>query len=237
MRKARGAHVFVRNTRREDFPAIERMCRAVYPHQQPWTAPYLGSHLDVFPEGQLVAVDRAHGQILGMAASLVVNWDDYDIDGTYGDFTAGGTFANHDPTGRTLYGAEVMVLPGARGRGVGRQLYSERRRLVRRLGLKRIRAGARLRGYHRFADRLSPEDYAMRVVRGEVRDPTLTFQLMQGFEILAVIRDYETRDPESLGHAALIEWIDRKAVPPHELLARDSRFLRHGRRRGPHRRR
>ena len=45
-----------------------------------------------------------------MAASLVISWDDYEVTGTWGDFTDRGLFTNHDPVnGRTLYGAEVEV--------------------------------------------------------------------------------------------------------------------------------
>ena len=79
-----------------------------------------------------------------MAASLIVLWDDYDMTSSWRDFTEHGTFRNHDPKGRTLYGAEVMVHPDEQGRGIGKKLYAARRELVRRMGLLRIRAGARL---------------------------------------------------------------------------------------------
>lgn len=202
--------------RREDFPAIVDLCRRVYPESVPWGFDQLASHLEVFPEGQLVAVDRETGQVLGMAASLVVSWDDYDFDDAWRDFTDHGYFTNHDPTGRTLYGAEVMVDPEAQGRGVGSAIYDARRELARRLGMRRIRAGARLRGYHRYADRMGPREYVDRVVAGELRDPTLTFQLNRGFEVKGVVSGYLPRDPESLGWAAIIEWIhpDAPSAPP-----------------------
>jgi hypothetical protein len=79
---------------------------------------------------------------------------------------------------------------------------------VERLGLRRIRAGARLRGYHAHADRLTAEEYVARVVRGEIHDPTLSFQLKRGFKVIAVVSGYLRHDPESLGHAAVIEWIN-----------------------------
>jgi len=214
----------VRPTRRQDFPAVVALCRRVYPESPPWTAAQLASHLEVFAEGQLVAVldeDDGGERVVGMAASLVVLWDDYEHDQDWRDFTDGGWFRNHDPeAGRTLYGAEVMVDPTAQRRGVGSALYRAREELVLRLGLKRIRAGARLRGFHRWADRLTPEEYVERVVAGDIGDPTLTFQLRRGFEVLAVISDYLHKDPDSLGHAALIEWLDRETVTPADLAGR-----------------
>ncbi len=192
------------------------MCRRVYPESLPWGADQLASHLEVFPEGQLVAVDPETGQVLGMAASLVVSWDDYEFDDAWRDFTDHGYFTNHDPAGRTLYGAEVMVDPEAQGRGVGSAIYQARREVARRLGMKRIRAGARLRGYHRYAGRLSPREYVERVVAGELRDSTLSFQLNRGFEVRGVVSGYLPRDPESRGWAAIIEWInpDAPSAPP-----------------------
>ena len=39
-------------------------------------------------------------------------------------------------------------------------------------------------------------------------DPTLSFQLKQGFHVLAVVSKYLRNDPESHGYAALIEWLN-----------------------------
>jgi len=99
-------------------------------------------------------------------------------------------------------------------RGIGKKLYAARRELVRRLGLRRSRAGARLRGYHRRAAKMSPEEYVAAVVRGELRDPTLSFQLREGFEVLAVVNSYLRNDPESLGYAAIIEWLNPDFARP-----------------------
>lgn len=178
----------------------------VYP-RYPFSHLELASQLAVFPEGQMVAVDAVTGDVVGMAASLIVDWDDYDVGDSWRDFTDHGYFTNHDPAGRTLYGAEVMVDPGHRRRGVGSTLYAAREALVERLGLARIRAGARLSGYGRRASRISADAYVEKVIDGELDDPTLTFQLAHGFRVLAVVEDYLKRDPESLGWAAVVEWV------------------------------
>jgi len=217
--------ITVRPTRHEDFPGIFALCQQVYPGFIPWTEEYLASHLRVFPEGQLVALEQGTGRVVGMAASLIVSWDDYELQAKWGHFTADGMFTNHDPAhGRTLYGAEVMVWPGLQNRGVGSGLYRARRELVERLGLLRIRAGARLRGYHRHAAKMSAEEYVLRVLRKELRDPTLSFQLRRGFRVLAVVSGYLHHDPESLGHAAVIEWINRKEARPEDYAGQDPRF-------------
>ncbi len=210
--------IVVRTTRPEDFTSITEICRRVYPNVPPWGADQLASHLKVFPEGQLVVVAQPEERVLGMASSLIVQWDDYDVDANWRDMTDSGYFTNHDPEGgRTLYGAEIMIDPEAQGRGAGSALYRARRELAERLHLRRIRAGARLRDYHRYADKLSAEEYVRKVIHGELGDRTLSFQLKHGFRVLAVVSGYLRNDPESLGYAAVIEWINEKAATAEDL--------------------
>jgi GNAT superfamily N-acetyltransferase len=213
------AKVVVRRTRPRDFDDLIELCRTVYPRTAPYGKEQLRSHHEIFPEGQMVAVARSPARaetgednVVGMASSLILSWDDYEPQDAWRDFTDHGMFTNHDPGGRTLYGAEVMVHPVWQGRGVGSKIYDARRRLAQRLGLRRIRAGARLRGYHRYADRMSARQYVDRVIAGEIRDPTLTFQLHRGFRVLHVVPGYLKGDSESLGWAAVIEWLNPETV-------------------------
>ncbi|MEO8193510.1 MAG: GNAT family N-acetyltransferase [Gemmatimonadales bacterium] len=213
--KALQKRIRTRRTRRSDFGGIIDLTKVVYPGSKPWSETQLSSHLDVFPEGQLVAEDAETGEVVGMASSLIVFWEDYDMRTSWRDFTASGLFLNHDPAlGKTLYGAEVMVAPNRQGQGIGKLLYAARRRIAERYGLARIRAGARLRGYGQYADRLSPDEYVRRVIHGELLDPTLTFQLRRGFRVLDVVHSYLRDDPESMGYAAVIEWLNEKAAAP-----------------------
>ncbi len=213
------------NTRPEHFDGIRALTQMVYPDSPPWSYAQLQSHLDVFPEGQFVVIDDDTNVVIGMAASLIVWWDEYAFAENWLSFTDGGMFTNHDPEkGRTLYGAEVMTHPKRRGLGVGKALYKSRRKLAERLGLLRIRAGARLRGYHKYAASMSAEEYAIKVGRGELNDPTVSFQLSQGFHILAVVEGYLRHDPESLGWAAVIEWINERVATPQDWEHRDERF-------------
>lgn len=217
--------ILVRTTQPEDFPAIVELSKAVYSFPPHWNERLLASHLKVFPEGQFVAIDPANGQLVGMAASLIIRWDDYDLSGSWRDFTDRGMFTNHDPVrGRTLYGAEIMVSPAVQRRGIGSALYAARRKLVEDLRLPRLRAGARLRGYYRYADQMSAEEYTIKVIRGEVGGMTLAFQLKHGFRVLAVVADYLPGDPEGLGYVAVIEWINKLVATPADYGPHEPRF-------------
>lgn len=218
--------VTVRGTRPEDFPGIIRVCLAVYPESRPWRSEQLESHLRVFPEGQLVAVTEDE-QVVGVASSLIIYWNDYDTTEGWADFTDKGMFTNHDPErGRTLYGAEVMVDPAEQGSGIGHLLYHARREIAKRHGLLRIRAGARLRGYGEHADAMDADSYVRRVVSGEFGDPTLSFQLKEDFHVLAVVPDYLGSDPESRGYAAVIEWLNREVATAEEVAEAERRWAR-----------
>ncbi|MCB0368563.1 MAG: phosphoenolpyruvate carboxylase, partial [Bdellovibrionales bacterium] len=191
------------------FSQVQDLCKRVYPFSKPWSMAQLESHRSYFPDGQLVVIDEEHGKVVGIAFSLIIDWNDYSPQDNWQDFTAGGFFHNHNPkSGKTLYGAEVMVDPEYRGQGIGKMLYKGRQQIVQKYGLKRIRAGARLRGYCKFKDKLSPQEYVKQVVDKKIYDPTLSFQLSNGFKAIGVAANYLFNDPESLGFAAVIEWLN-----------------------------
>lgn len=219
--------VKVRHTAPRDFAGIAELCRRIYPDTPPWNDAQLSSHLQVFPEGQFVGVYGADEKVVGMCASLIVDWEDYNTLDDWEQFTADGMFTNHDPQhGRTLYGAEVIVDPTLQHHGIGDKLYAARRELVESQRLFRIRAGSRLRGYSQAIGRLKPDEYVLAVMEGTEYDPTLSFQLREGFHVLAVVPHYLSDDPESLGYAAVIEWLNPGLVRAEHIAGLPTRFLR-----------
>ncbi|MEZ6197086.1 MAG: carbon-nitrogen hydrolase family protein [Planctomycetota bacterium] len=217
-RQSARRRIVIRHTTEEDFGGIRELAGLIYPDIAPWSEDQLRSHLAIFPEGQFVAVDQRSGLVVGMCSSLIIDWDDYDPQQDWASLTASGTYQNHDPIyGRSLLAADVMVRPGMQGRGVGKKLYDRGRfGLARHLGLKRVLAGSRLRGYHRFADKMSAHEYVCHVLDGKLNDPTLSFQLNQGFRVLDVVSGYFQGDPESLGWAAVIEWLNEDMATDHD---------------------
>ena len=204
--------VRVRETRLEDFAAIRALQRAAAPYMPAWTLKQLEAQRHAFAEGQMVAV--CEGQVVGVASSLVLRWDDYGAQPSWRGVTGDGTFTTHNINGRTLYGADLVVDSTRRGFGVGRLLLQARRRLCRRLNLKRIVATARLPGYRAVGDTITPEQYAMRVVWGDIADPSMRFLMAQGFQFCGILHDYLPEDADSCGHAALLAWLNPLYAPP-----------------------
>ena len=204
-----------------DIPAATDLQRRVYKAIPAFTPEQFGSLLEHFPEGQFVA--ELDGKLVGIAISLVILCDDYSLHHTWTEVTNNGHFDTHDMSGRTLYGAEVCVDPDHRGHGIGHALYEARRQLCRVMNLKRIIAGGRLPGYGKHAAHMAPEEYAKRVIWGDFYDPVLRFQLDEGFDYCGILHGYLPTDPESIGNAALIVWLNRDydASRPTQLPTKD----------------
>ncbi len=202
------ATVVVRHTRITDIPQIMDIQSRVYPKIGSWRQDQLERQLASFPQGQAVAClgDR----VVGVASSLIVRWDDYGAHHTWEEVTGDGAFDTHDPTGQTLYGAEVCADPSLRRLGIGKKLYQARRRLCRAMNLRRIMACGRMPNYHRYATQMSPESYAMRVIWGDLQDPVLRFQLREGFQYCGVIHGYLPSDEDSVGNATIIVWLNER---------------------------
>jgi predicted amidohydrolase/ribosomal protein S18 acetylase RimI-like enzyme len=207
--------ITLRLTREADFDqliALDKLCFPTMVEQNiVWNRGQLGNHVRLFPEGQIVALHG--GRVVGAVSSLIVHLgtDPYRAH-TYAGITDGGFFHNHDPEGDTLYAADVAVHPDYRGQGVGHALYEARRALCKRLNLRRIVAGGRLHGYHELASQLTPEAYVHAVELGEKKDLVLSFQLREGFVVRGILKNY-VRDPLSLNHATLLEWLNPDFVP------------------------
>src|SRR5262245_12540214 len=124
----------IRNTEPRDFGGIGDLCRRVYPETCPWSPEQLASHLRVFPEGQFVAVEGEAERVVGMSASLIVHWDNYDMFDDWDEFTAHGMLTNHDAKrGHTLYGVEAIVDPAMQGHGLGHRVVVAQKDLAQRL--------------------------------------------------------------------------------------------------------
>lgn len=202
--------VTVRKMTVEDVPEVISLQKQVFPDKLRWTEEELERHLEVFPEGQLVAVDDT-GRILGSASSLIIDWDDYSESAKWSAITGHGTFDTHNPLGKTLYGADMCVDPMARRQGIGTLFYEARKKMVRDRGLKRLLTGGRIPWYAQVAQKLSPQEYVAEVIKGTRSDPTLSFQLANGLVVLDVVPEY-LDDAESRGFATLLEWLNPEYV-------------------------
>ncbi|CAG0980081.1 hypothetical protein ANRL2_02366 [Anaerolineae bacterium] len=201
-------HVTISSIQPEHVPALAAMQRIVFPtlteKELLTEAKYL-KHLELFPEGQFVALLHQQGRQIPVGASSTfrTHFDFSHIQHKFLEAVADGWLTNHDPQGEWLYGADLSVHPAYRGRRIGRRLYEARHQLVRRLNLRGEIAGALLPGYIRFHRRLSVAQYVLRVWQGHIFDPTLSMQIRNGFTIKGILYDH-IHDPPANNTATLI---------------------------------
>lgn len=157
----------------------------------------------VFPEGYFVAM--ADGRPVGQGAGILCDFDFDHPQHTLAGITGRHQCGNHDPDGDWYYGTDLSVHPDHRGQGIGGMLYEARKDLVRRSGKRGIVAGASLPGYFHHKEAMTAGEYVDRVVAGELRDPTLSFQISQGFEVRGMLENYIDDEADD-GWAALIVW-------------------------------
>lgn len=191
--------------------SLQRKCfPPPFPEELLWKSEHLRRHLEIFPEGQMVALalDGTDDKVVGSASAVLISEDGWAAHADW-DMTVGGPFFEaYDPEGTTLYAADISVDPEWRGRGVGRALYEARKALVRRRGWKRIGTACRIPDFSVWASGRSGADvgaYVDEVVSGAVSDRTLTPLLKMGMRCLGVLRNYMP-DEESGDAAALLEW-------------------------------
>jgi len=202
--------VMIRNTLPADIPKIVGLQKESFPflarYGNIWHPEELQSHLRIFPQGQFVAVEP-DGTLVGSASTLIVSLDPEYAEHTWKEITADGIFTNHNPEGDSLYGADISTHPKYRHEGIGKMLYNTRKQLVTKLNLRRMIGGGRLFNYCEFAGRMSALEYAQRVVKGELRDPVLSFELDNEFKFIKILPNY-LDDVRSLNNASFIEWLN-----------------------------
>ncbi len=201
----------VRPLRKSDYSRIVELQKLSFPRMKPWTREQFESQLSVFPEGQ-ICVDL-DGVPIASSSSLVV---DFDLYHEWHDWTViadSGFIRNHDPSGDTLYGIEIMVHPDFRGMRLARRLYEARKQLCRERNLARMVIGGRIPGFQTHSKRMSAREYVDKVVSKELHDQVLTAQLANGFRLRQLIEDYLPSDEDSAGWATHMEWINESYVP------------------------
>jgi predicted amidohydrolase/GNAT superfamily N-acetyltransferase len=197
----------VRSATRRDIPAIAVLSARVYAGSgmQGYSEGLLTGQLNNFPDGQFVAV--VDDYVVGYCATFRVSEALGLQPHCWAEITGNGYASRHDPGGDWLYGMEVCVDPDYRGYRIGQRMYNLRKSLCQDLGLKGIVFAGRLPTLARRIKKFSSvEDYVEQVIQKKQRDPVLSFQLRNGFEMIGIIPHYLDLDQQSLGYGIHLVW-------------------------------
>ncbi|MCM3177367.1 GNAT family N-acetyltransferase [Cytobacillus horneckiae] len=207
MKDSKPIPAVIRNYTEADFEnliAIQAKCfPPPFPPDLWWNEAQLNNHVAIFPEGALcIEVD---GILAGSLTGVRVNFNsDYPAH-TWEEMTDNGYIGTHNSTGNTLYIVDIAVRPDYRKLGIGKILMQAMYHVVVELGIDRLLGGGRMPGYHKVSHEKTPEQYVDSVVKGELKDPVLTFLLSCGRKPLAIAANY-LDDAESNNFGVLMEW-------------------------------
>ncbi|MBX3000625.1 MAG: GNAT family N-acetyltransferase [Caldilineaceae bacterium] len=182
---------------------LQRDCFPTLGEQELMKEEHFLSHCRIFPEGDFVVLLADH--IIGLGSGFFVDFDFDQPDHSFLEMIDGGYYTRHDPNGLYYYAGDISVHPDFRGQGIGRRLYDARKDLVRRYRKRGIIGGGLLPGYVHYKGKLTVAEYVDAVVSGKLTDPTLTFQLRNGFKVMGMIENY-IEDSASDNWATLIFW-------------------------------
>jgi len=203
----------IRQATVKDVRAIAALTERVYAGTgiQPYNEGAVTGQVNNFPEGKFVAV--VDDLVVGYCATFRIAEEVAMKAHTWMEITAHGYGSRHDPDGDWLYGMEVCVDPAYRGYRIGQRLYNQRKALCQALGLKGIVFGGRL---PTLAKRLKKfgtvENYIEQVQQKKQRDPVLSFQLHNGFEVIGILPHYLDVDKQSLGYGVHMVWRNPKVT-------------------------
>ena len=170
-----------------------------------WRTDHLIRHINVFTEGQFVAV--VGGEIVGTCSNVLISESVWQSHGSWMDTVGGPFLENHAITGTTLYGVDITVAPKFRKIGIGRSFYECRYGLVQKMNLTRYGTACRIpdfKDHHELFPFDNPHIYAEKVLAGQLIDRTLTPLLRYGLTFIDVINDY-MEDEESHNAAVLLQ--------------------------------
>lgn len=207
----------IRNATPADVPAITDLTTRVYAGtgMHGYSEGAVNGQINNFPQGQFVILvdDKVVGYCATFRISEAVGLRAH----SWAEITGNGYASRHDPRGDWLYGMEVCVDPEFRGYRLGQRLYNERKKLAQSLNLKGIVFAGRLptlaKRYKKYG---SVEAYVEAIKTRQARDPVLSFQLHNGFEVFGIIPEYLTVDHQSMGYGIHLVWRNPKVPTSQE---------------------
>ncbi len=211
------APMTIRNATPADAGAIVDLSTRVYRDAElsGYTEAMIIGQINHFPEGQFVVLHDE--RVIGYCATFIIGGDSALRPHTWTEITGGGYASRHDPNGDYLYGMEVCVDPDYRSFRIGQRLYNERKKLCQEWRLKGIVFGGRLPTLARQHRRHeSVEAYIAKVEDKTHRDPVLSFQLRNGFEVVGLLPAYLPSDRQSMGYAVHLLWRNPAVVQEGE---------------------
>lgn len=191
--------VKIRQVKIEDIPQILEIEKEAWGEEKAASREMFESRIKTFPDGALVA--ESNEEIVGVVCTERVDYNPRKDAYTWYEITDNGFIKNsHKPDGNTIYGVDMSVKPSFQHLGIGTKLLESIGKLAIRYNVRYGMLGGRIPEYHKYADKMSAEEYVNTAI-----DPEISFYKKAGLKIIKVIPNYY-KDPESLDYGILLLW-------------------------------
>ena len=200
-----GAHIRIRNAVKADIPDIVIVEDEAWPSGLRADEEMFIARIETFPEGIFVAENT--DRIVGVVVTERVKYDvNAPIVPSWKAITDNGYIRkSHNPLGETIYGVDLSVSPLASG-GASKALMMAVGKLTIKLNLQQIVLGGRMPRYHKYVDKMTPEEYLnTRTKSGRYLDPEIWFYTRAGLKATRVMPNY-FEDVESCNNGVLLVW-------------------------------
>ena len=207
----------VRSLQPSDFEDAKRV------ESEAWGEQYIQFDREQFEErirkfrrGNICALKEGR-----MVALINTQRVDYDWDHpwpTWYEATNNG-YLRHDAAGRYIYGVNLAIAQNELLSGAGNLIMLQIGFVMMELNVRGISLGVRPLRYHRFADKMTFDEYVYDK-RGKIRDPELGMYCRMGFHIRKALPEY-FEDAESRNYGVLLymenpHFDERKPIVPTE---------------------
>ncbi|MCY4145227.1 MAG: GNAT family N-acetyltransferase [Chloroflexi bacterium] len=173
-------------------------------------ADYL-AHRERFSEGQFIGDRRAAN--FGICVTMRTSQPPTDEAVPWIEAIGDNSLAAHVPDGDWLYIVLLAVHPSYRRHGMASALIRACRSLAVVKNMRGIYAIPLLTGYHRFSEKMDVEEYARKVIWGDLTDPLVSLFLKRGFfqkyGFRYTVTDYFAADRVA-SSGVLVSWENRR---------------------------
>jgi GNAT superfamily N-acetyltransferase len=179
----------IKHTSLEYCEALQELQDIVFPTLNPeerMQAQHYRKHIEIFPEGQFMILDGDKA----IAMTSTIRYHLAMEDHSFLDISQGLWMTSHEPDSDWLYGMDVGVHPDYRGKGLAREIYRVRQELCQQLGLKGQITVGMPNGYLALSEKMSLDEYATALIKGDIFDPTVSVQQRMGFKLIRLIHNY-----------------------------------------------
>ncbi len=179
----------IKHTSADYSEALQELQDIVFPTLAPeerMQAQHYRKHIELFPEGQFMILDGEKA----IAMTSTIRYHLALEDHSFLDISQGLWMTSHEPDGEWLYGMDVGVHPDYRGQGLAREIYRVRQELCQELGLKGQITVGMPNGYLALSEKMSLDEYAEQLIKGDIFDPTVSVQQRMGFKLIRLIHNY-----------------------------------------------